>query len=112
MGDTVYAGPAGAVGTPAIYPDLAGKVAVITGSSRGIGAATCRTLAASGAKVVVNGRDEAALHATVETIRSGRRRRDRRRGRYRGSGLARTAARRDGACLRANGRARGLRRRR
>ena len=70
MSDTVDAGPAGAVGRPAIYPDLAGKVAVVTGGSRGIGAATCHALAASGAKVVVNGRDEAALRATLETIRS------------------------------------------
>jgi 3-oxoacyl-[acyl-carrier protein] reductase len=52
------------------YPDLAGKVAVVTGSSRGIGAATCHMLAANGAKVVVNGRDEAALHETVEEIRA------------------------------------------
>src|SRR5215211_6143914 len=54
-----------------IYPDLAGKVAVVTGSSRGIGAATCRMLAADGAKVVVNGRDAAALAETVEEIRAG-----------------------------------------
>jgi 3-oxoacyl-[acyl-carrier protein] reductase len=53
-----------------VYPDLAGKVAVVTGSSRGIGAATCRMLAANGAKVVVNGRDGAAVRATVDTIRS------------------------------------------
>ncbi len=32
------------------YPDLAGKVAVVTGGSRGIGAATYRLLAASGAQ--------------------------------------------------------------
>jgi 3-oxoacyl-[acyl-carrier protein] reductase len=51
------------------YPDLAGKVAVVTGSSRGIGAATCRMLAANGAKVVVNGRDPAALDETVTRIR-------------------------------------------
>jgi 3-oxoacyl-[acyl-carrier protein] reductase len=59
----------GAVTTPT-YPDLAGKVAVVTGGSRGIGAATCRLLAANGVKVVVNGRDEAAIDAMVSTIRS------------------------------------------
>ncbi len=52
------------------YPDLAGKVAVVTGGSRGIGAATCRLLAASGAKVAVNGRDQAAIDAVVAEIRS------------------------------------------
>jgi 3-oxoacyl-[acyl-carrier protein] reductase len=34
-------------------PDLAGKVAVVVGGSGGIGAATCRLLAGSGARVVV-----------------------------------------------------------
>jgi 3-oxoacyl-[acyl-carrier protein] reductase len=53
-----------------VYPDLAGKVAVVTGSSRGIGAAACRMLAANGAKVVVNGRDKAALQQTVAAIRA------------------------------------------
>jgi 3-oxoacyl-[acyl-carrier protein] reductase len=53
-----------------VYPDLAGKVAVVTGSSQGIGAATCRLLAANGAKVVLNGRDPAALTETVTRIRS------------------------------------------
>jgi 3-oxoacyl-[acyl-carrier protein] reductase len=52
------------------YPDLAGKVAVVTGSSRGIGAATCRLLATNGARVVVNGRDPAALDETVTRIRA------------------------------------------
>ena len=41
----------------------------MTGGSRGIGAATCRALAASGAKVAVNGRDEAAIQAVVASIR-------------------------------------------
>jgi 3-oxoacyl-[acyl-carrier protein] reductase len=52
------------------YPDLADKVAVVTGSSRGIGAATCRLLAANGVKVVLNGRDQEALRETVDAISS------------------------------------------
>jgi 3-oxoacyl-[acyl-carrier protein] reductase len=43
------------------YPDLAGKTAFVTGGSKGIGAATCRLLAAGGVKVAVvaRGADEA-----------------------------------------------------
>lgn len=52
------------------YPDLQGKVALVTGGSGGIGAATCRLLAANGAKVAVNGRDEAKVDALVGEIRS------------------------------------------
>lgn len=52
------------------YPDLAGTVAVVTGSSQGIGAATCRLLAANGAEVVVNARDQARLQETVNKIRA------------------------------------------
>ena len=52
------------------YPDLAGKVAVVTGGSGGIGGATCRLLAANSVKVVVNGRDEAAIAAVVSGIQS------------------------------------------
>jgi len=50
------------------YPDLAGKVAVVTGGSGGIGAATCRLLAANGANVAVNGRDETRIDAVVGEI--------------------------------------------
>jgi 3-oxoacyl-[acyl-carrier protein] reductase len=53
------------------YPDLAGKVAVVTGGSGGIGAATCRLLAANGARVAVNGRDRARIEAVVDAIRDG-----------------------------------------
>ena len=52
------------------YPDLAGRVALVTGGSRGIGAATCRLLAANGVRVAVNGRDRAAVDAVVADIRA------------------------------------------
>ena len=53
-----------------IYPDLAGKVAVVTGGSGGIGVATCRLLAANGARVAVNGRDQARIDTVVHAIRA------------------------------------------
>jgi 3-oxoacyl-[acyl-carrier protein] reductase len=53
-----------------VYPDLAGKVAVITGGSGGIGATTCELLAANGAKVAVNGRDETKIDAVVGGIQA------------------------------------------
>lgn len=53
-----------------IFPDLAGKVAVVTGSSRGIGAETAHYLAANQVKVVVNGRDAEAWKRVVAEIES------------------------------------------
>lgn len=52
----------------ATFPDLAGKVAVVTGGSKGIGAATCELLAANGARVAVVGRDIGAVEGLVERI--------------------------------------------
>jgi 3-oxoacyl-[acyl-carrier protein] reductase len=49
-------------------PDLTGRVAVVTGGSRGIGAATAIQLARHGAKVAVVGRDEEALNNVVGQI--------------------------------------------
>ncbi|WP_445168453.1 SDR family NAD(P)-dependent oxidoreductase [Mycolicibacterium sp. Dal123E01] len=48
--------------------DLAGFGTVVVGGSRGIGAAVSALLASSGAGVVVNGRDAAAVDATVSAI--------------------------------------------
>ncbi len=48
---------------------LAGKRALITGSSQGIGFALACGLAASGAKIVLNGRDESKLAAAAEKLK-------------------------------------------
>lgn len=48
---------------------LAGKVAIITGASRGIGAAAARTFAAAGAAVVLAARSEDAIAALASEIR-------------------------------------------
>lgn len=48
--------------------DLTGRVALVTGSSRGLGAAIAATFAAAGAQVVLHGRDEAALAVVRERI--------------------------------------------
>jgi 3-oxoacyl-[acyl-carrier protein] reductase len=57
-----------ALETIATYPDLAGKLALVTGASAGIGSATALALAANGARVVAVGRNAQALEATVELI--------------------------------------------
>ncbi|MGH3519109.1 MAG: SDR family oxidoreductase [Haloechinothrix sp.] len=49
---------------------LAGKTALITGGSRGIGAAIAFALAAEGANVVISSRKQDALDAVAEKIRS------------------------------------------
>lgn len=67
MKDTVR-GIASPAAKPGSYPDLAGKTAIVTGGSRGIGAATAAALAANGAAVAVVGRDEAALAAVTDGI--------------------------------------------
>jgi NAD(P)-dependent dehydrogenase (short-subunit alcohol dehydrogenase family) len=49
--------------------DLTGQVAVITGSSKGIGRAIAETMAAMGAKVVVSSRKADACETVAESIR-------------------------------------------
>lgn len=48
---------------------LSGRVALITGASSGIGAATARLFATAGAKLVLSGRDEKRLQAVVDSIK-------------------------------------------
>ena len=47
---------------------LANRLALVTGASKGIGAATARALAAAGAHVVLTGRDVPALEAVEDAI--------------------------------------------
>ena len=60
--------------TPALDPrnmgriDLAGKVALVNGASRGIGEAIARGLAACGAQLVLSSRDLGAVQAVADSI--------------------------------------------
>jgi NAD(P)-dependent dehydrogenase (short-subunit alcohol dehydrogenase family) len=51
-------------------PWLAGRLAVVTGASRGIGAATAAAVAAAGAHVVLAARDRRSLDAVAGRIRA------------------------------------------
>jgi gluconate 5-dehydrogenase len=50
--------------------DLSGRVALVTGASRGLGAAMARGLAQAGAEVILNGRDAATLEAQADSLRA------------------------------------------
>src|SRR5262249_32725585 len=48
-----------------------GKIALVTGGSKGIGLAIARALGASGASVVITGRDQATLDRAVSSVEPG-----------------------------------------
>ncbi len=57
--------------TPALRQfDLTGKLALVTGSSAGIGYGIARALGRAGASLVVNGRDAARLQAAAAALRA------------------------------------------
>jgi 3-oxoacyl-[acyl-carrier protein] reductase len=51
-----------------IFRDLAGKTALVTGGSKGIGEATCRALAVNGVKVAVVARGAEAVAAVAQDL--------------------------------------------
>src|SRR5215472_10303911 len=53
-----------------VHPSFAGKVALVAGASRGIGAVTAQAFADAGAAVVLGARDRQALESVAESIRS------------------------------------------
>src|SRR5258708_3936597 len=63
----------GLVPGPQAVPDrphcLAGRIALVTGASRGIGAATAEALAGAGARVVLVARDDRTLESLAASIR-------------------------------------------
>ena len=68
MGEPVQRPPGGAApAAPARW--LAGRLAVVTGASRGIGAATAAAVAAAGAHVVLAARDRQALDGVAGRIK-------------------------------------------
>lgn len=57
--------------TVARYPDLRGRVAIVTGAAKGIGQGIARRLAAEGMRVVAGDKDGESLTATTSELRRG-----------------------------------------
>lgn len=55
--------------TSSVTPSFTGKVVLVAGASRGIGAVTARTFAQAGAAVVLVAREGQALETAAESIR-------------------------------------------
>ncbi|MER7986770.1 SDR family oxidoreductase [Streptomyces noursei] len=68
ISDISDTGNAGNVSGGSPAPNLSGRVAVVTGASSGIGAATARRLAAGGAAVALLGRRTDRLHALADDL--------------------------------------------
>jgi NAD(P)-dependent dehydrogenase (short-subunit alcohol dehydrogenase family) len=68
------AAPGKAAAAARLEPDMGielnGRTALVTGSTQGIGLAIARGLAAAGAAVVVNGRDEGRVEAAASRLRA------------------------------------------
>ena len=50
--------------------ELQGKLALVSGSTAGIGRAIARSLAQEGARVIVNGRSQASVDQAVDELKS------------------------------------------
>lgn len=55
--------------SPSTLFDLSGRVALVTGGTRGLGVVFARALAAAGAHVVINGRNQAAIDTQCAALR-------------------------------------------
>ena len=70
MRPKVPANPGPAVVSRMAAPrNLAGKIALVTGASHGIGFAVAKALAREGAKLVITGRDQKALQAAERALK-------------------------------------------